>query len=156
MIDSDEFGTTDDLYALGFTSLTLMKLNSTIYNETNVNIDITSLFTNPTIKSLADKIDNNIETDIDIEEIIDSAEDMEYFPLTSNQLGIYYECMQTEKIKYTMPIAIRFDGGIDSKKLKKSLIKTVEAHPYIKTRIVNTDDGKLMHKRCDVAVINDI
>ena len=46
-----EFGTTDDLYALGLTSLTLMKLNTLIYKEMNVNIDISSLFNNPTIKS---------------------------------------------------------------------------------------------------------
>ena len=156
MIDSDEFGTTDDLYALGFTSLTLMKLNSAIYNETNVNIDITSLFTNPTIKSLADKIDNNIESDIDIDGIIDSTKDMEYFPLTSNQLGIYYECMQTEKIKYTMPIALRFDDNVDAEKLKEALIKTVEAHPYLKTRIINTDDGEIKQKRCDNEEIDEI
>ncbi|WP_295611890.1 non-ribosomal peptide synthetase, partial [uncultured Methanobrevibacter sp.] len=39
-IESNEFGTTDDLYALGFTSLTLMKLNSLIYNEMGVNVEI--------------------------------------------------------------------------------------------------------------------
>ncbi|WP_405289906.1 AMP-binding protein, partial [Methanobrevibacter sp.] len=156
MIGSSEFGTTDDLYTLGFTSLTLMKLNSLIYNETNVNIDITSLFNNPTVQSLAYKIDNNIESDIDVDEIIESAKDTEYFPLTSNQLGIYYECMQTEKIKYTMPVAVRFDNSIEPEKLKKALIETIEAHPYLKTRIVNTDDGKIMQKRCDDAEIEEI
>ena len=156
MIGSTEFGTTDDLYTLGFTSLTLMKLNSLIYNETNVNIDITSLFNNPTVQSLAYKIDNNIESDIDVDEIIESAKNTEYFPLTSNQLGIYYECMQTEKIKYTMPIAVRFDNSIEPEKLKNALIKTVEAHPYLKTRIINTDDGKIMQKRCDYDEIEEI
>ena len=39
-IDNSEFGVTDDLYALGFTSLTLMKLNSVIFNEMYANIDI--------------------------------------------------------------------------------------------------------------------
>ena len=154
--NTTKFGTTDDLYELGFSSLTLMKLNSMIFNEMNVNIDITSLFTNPTIKSLADKIDNNIESEIDIDEIIETAKDMEYFPLTSNQMGIYYECMQTEKIKYTMPYAIRFESSIDPDKLKCAIIKTVDAHPYLKTRIINTDDGKILQKRCDGAKIEEI
>ena len=154
--NTTKFGTTDDLYELGFSSLTLMKLNSMIFNEMNVNIDITSLFTNPTIKSLADKIDNNIESEIDIDEIIETAKDMEYFPLTSNQLGIYYECMQTEKIKYTMPYAMRFESSIDPNKLKDAVIKTVDAHPYLKTRIINTDDGKILQKRCDDAEIEEI
>ena len=156
IINTTHFGTTDNLYEIGFTSLTLMKLNSMIFNETNVNIDITSLFTNPTIKSLADKIDNNIENEIDVDEIIEDAKGMEYFPLTSNQLGIYYECMQTEKIKYTMPFAIRFESSIDPYVLKDAVIKTVEAHPYLKTRIINTDDGKIMQKRCDDAEIEEI
>ena len=154
--NTDKFGTTDDLYELGFSSLTLMKLNSMIFNETNVNIDITSLFTNPTIKSLADKIDNNIESEIDMDEIIETAKGRQYFPLTSNQLGIYYECMQTEKIKYSMPFAIRFDGDIDPNRLKDAVIETVEAHPYLKTRIINTDDGKILQKRCDDAEIEEI
>ena len=70
--ETTKFGTTDNLYELGFTSLTLMKLNSMIFNETKVNIDIASLFTSPTIKSLADKIDNNIESDLDLDEIIEA------------------------------------------------------------------------------------
>ena len=154
--NTDKFGTTDDLYELGFSSLTLMKLNSMIFNETNVNIDITSLFTNPTIRSLADKIDNNVESEIDVDEIIENAKGMDYFPLTSNQLGIYYECMQTEKIKYTMPFAIRFDSSVDPNRLKDAIIETVEAHPYLKTRIINTDDGKILQKRCDDAEIDEI
>ena len=154
--DTPQFGITDNLYELGFSSLTLMKLNSMIFNETHVNIDINSLFTNPTIKSLADKIDNSIESDVDIDEIIETAKERQYFPLTANQLGIYYECMQTEKIKYTMPVAIRFDSSIDPEKLRKALIKTVEAHPYIKTRIINTDDGKILQKRCDEVEIDEI
>ena len=154
--NTTKFGTTDDLYELGFSSLTLMKLNSMIFNEMGVNIDVTSLFTNPTIKSLADKIDNNIESEIDVDEIIETAKDMEYFPLTSNQMGIYYECMQTEKIKYTMPFAIRFESNVDPNKLRDAVIKTVNAHPYLKTRIINTDDGKIFQKRCDNAEIEEI
>ena len=154
--NTTKFGTTDDLYQLGFSSLTLMKLNSMIFNEMNVNIDVTSLFTNPTIKSLADKIDNHVESEIDLDEIIETAKDMEYFPLTENQMGIYYECMQTEKIKYTMPFALRFESSIDPNKLKDAVIKTVEAHPYLKTRIINTTDGKVLQKRCDDAEIDEI
>jgi len=83
-----EFGITDDLYTLGFTSLTLMKLNSMIYNETEVNIEITDLFNNPTIQSLADRIDNNIDTQIDIPEIIKTAETMELFPFSFTTISV--------------------------------------------------------------------
>ena len=153
---AEEFGITDDLYSLGFTSLTLMKLNSMIFNETEVNIEITDLFNNPTIQSLADKVDNNIDAQIDIPEIIKSAETMDLFPLTSNQLGIYYECAQTDEIKYTMPSAIRFASSVNPLKLKQAIIDTIEAHPYLKTRIITTPEGELRQKRCDDAEIDDI
>ena len=152
----EEFGITDDLYTLGFTSLTLMKLNSLIYNETDVNIEITDLFNNPTIQSLSDKIDNNIEAQIDIKEIVETSKTMELFPLTSNQLGIYYECMQTEEIKYTMPSAIHFSSDVDPFKLKQAIIDTIEAHPYLKTRIVTTPEGELRQKKCDDVEMDEI
>ncbi|WP_296860642.1 non-ribosomal peptide synthetase [uncultured Methanobrevibacter sp.] len=153
---AEEFGITDDLYSLGFTSLTLMKLNSMIYNETDVNIEITDLFNNPTIQNLADKVDNNINVQIDISEFIKTAESMDLFPLTSNQLGIYYECAQTDEIKYTMPSAIRFASSVDPLKLKQAIIDCIEAHPYLKTRIITTPEGELRQKRCDDAEIDDI
>ena len=156
LTSAEEFGITDDLYALGFTSLTLMKLNSMIYNETEINIEITDLFNNPTIRSLSDRIDNNIDTQINIPEIIKTAETMELFPLTSNQLGIYYECMQTQEIKYTMPSAIRFGSDIDPFRLKQAIIDAIEAHPYLKTRIITTPEGELRQKRCDDIEIEDI
>ena len=156
LTSAEKFGITDDLYSIGFTSLTLMKLNSLIYNETDVNIEITDLFNSPTVQSLADKIDNNINIQIDVEELIKTAEEMDSFPLTSNQLGIYYECAQADGIKYTMPSTIRFDSNIDPFKLKQAIIDTIEAHPYLKTRIITTSEGELRQKRCDDAEIDDI
>ena len=156
LTSAEEFGITDDLYALGFTSLTLMKLNSMIYNETDVNIEITDLFNNPTIQSLSDRIDNNIGTQIDIPEIIKTAESMDSFPLTSNQLGIYYECKQTQEIKYTLPSAIHFGSDIDPFRLKQAIIDAIEAHPYLKTRIFTTPEGELRQKRCDDIEIDEI
>ncbi|MBE6488728.1 MAG: amino acid adenylation domain-containing protein, partial [Methanosphaera stadtmanae] len=156
LTSAEDFGITDDLYTLGFSSLTLMKLNSLIYNETDVNIEITDLFNSPTIQSLSDKIDNNIYTNIDIKGIVNDAQTMDLFPLTSNQLGIYYECMQTQEIKYTMPSAIHFGNDIDAFKLKHAIMDTIEAHPYLKTRIITTSEGELRQKRCDDVEIDDI
>ena len=154
--DTEEFGTTDDLYTLGFSSLTLMKLNSLIYQKMGVNLDITSIFTDPTIRNLADCIDNHIET-VDVNEMIDLANEMEYFPLTTNQLGIYLECMQSpDEVKYTLPVCIRFSSNVDAEKLRDAVIATIEAHPYLKTRIINTEDGELKQKRCDDIAINEI
>ena len=41
-------------------------------------------------------------------------------------------------------------------KLKQAVIKTIEAHPYLKTRIVRLDDGSVKQKRDDGIPIDEI
>ena len=153
----DEFGVTDDLYALGFTSLSLMKLNSMIYEEMGGNLDISILFNEPTIRNFAIELDNSAEMESSLEELIESAKGMQYYPLTENQLGVYYECVKNPDVaKYIIPTTVRFAAGdVDVDRLKDAVVETIELHPYLKTRIV-THDGELMQKRCDDAVIEDI
>ena len=149
-----EFGTTDDLYAVGFTSLSLMKLNARIYEEMGVNLDIISLLNDPTIKNIANEIENN--DILDLNRIIESSKDMVYYPLTENQMGIYYECIQSGDVaQYNLPSIIRFGSEIDAAKLRDAVIKTIEAYPYLKTRIV-PQKGKVMLKRDDSLDIDDI
>ena len=93
--NTDEFGVTDDLYAIGFTSLLLMKFNAIIYEDFGVNLDIIELLNNPTIRNIATTIGNNQESEIDLDALIEASKDIEYYPLSSNQLGVYYECAQT-------------------------------------------------------------
>ena len=147
LANTDQFGVTDDLYAIGFTSLILMKFNSQIYAAMGV----------PTIRKLAIEIENSLDDASDLDEYIELANSLDYFPLTENQLGVYYECMQNpDEIKYTMPTLLRFDKDIEAEKLKESIIKTIEAHPYLKTRIITTEDGTLKQERNDNTPIDEI
>ncbi|MBO6274311.1 MAG: non-ribosomal peptide synthetase, partial [Methanobrevibacter sp.] len=157
LIGTDEFGVTDDLYAIGFTSLTLMKLNTLLYKEMSVNLDISILFNSPTIRKLSDEILNHDEQSSKLDELIELANTQEYFPLTENQLGVYYECMQSPgEIKYTMPAVARFDHDIDAEKLKEAIIIAIEAHPYLKTRIVTAEDGSIKQYKNISAEIDEI
>ena len=79
IVNNSEFGVTDDLYALGFTSLTLMKLNSIIFNEMDANIDISVLFNEPTIRSISEEIRNDGGSKLDIKALIETAKEMEYY-----------------------------------------------------------------------------
>ena len=93
----------------------------------------------------------------DLSEIIELANSMDYLPLTDNQIGVYYECMQSPgEVKYTMPTTMRLGSDVDADKLKEAVIEAVEAHPYLKTRIVIDDDGELKQKRCDDIAIDEI
>ena len=134
-----------------------MKLNTLIYKEMNVNLDISILFNSPTIRKLSDEILNHDEQSSKLDELIELANTQEYFPLTENQLGVYYECMQSPgEIKYTMPAVARFDHDIDAEKLKEAIIIAIEAHPDHKTRIVTAEDGSIKQYKNISAEIDEI
>ena len=154
--ESTEFGVTDDLYAAGFTSLTLMKLSAVVFEETGVNLNISKLIDEPTIRNIAKEIDNAQESSAKLDKIIESAKNSTYIPLTANQLGVYYECAQNpDEPQYNLPCLIRFDKSIDAERLRESIIKTFDTYPYLKTRIVMHGD-QLMHKRDDSIAIDEI
>ena len=154
-VNADGFGVTDDLYSLGFTSLSLMKFNVDIFESFNINLDILELLDNPTIRNIAGEIDN-AESDDNLNELIESSSDITFYPLMVNQLGVYYECAQNpDEAQYNLPAIVRFDKSIDALKLRESIIKTIDAYPYLKTRIVN-HEGQLMHKRDDSMPIDEI
>ncbi|WP_295116325.1 non-ribosomal peptide synthetase, partial [uncultured Methanobrevibacter sp.] len=154
--ESTELGVTDDLYAVGFTSLTLMKLSAVVFEETGVNLNISKLIDEPTIRKIASEIDNAQKDSEKLEKIIETAKNSTYIPLTANQLGVYYECAQNpDEPQYNLPFIIKFDNSIDAEKLKESIINTFEVYPYLKTRIIMHGD-QLMHKRDDSIPIDDI
>ena len=153
--NTSEFGVTDDLYAIGFTSLTFMKLNAAIYNKTGINLNISKLIDNPTITNIGKLIDSDKSSD-DLDMILEQSKNSMYIPLTSNQLGVYYECAQNpDEPQYNLPSLIKFDKSIDAEKLKEAIIKTIDAYPYLKTRIV-MHGNQLMHKRDDSIAVEDI
>ena len=151
----ENFGVTDNLYSLGFTSLSLMKFNASISESFNINLNIIELLNNPTIRFIGNLIDAS-ESDEKLDELIKSSKDITYYPLMDNQLGVYYECVQNpDEPQYNLPSIIRFDKSIDALKLKEAIIETIDAYPYLKTRIVS-HKGQLMHKRDDSIPVDEI
>ena len=151
----ENFGVTDNLYSLGFTSLSLMKFNAGISESFNINLNIIELLNNPTIRFIGNLIGDS-ESDEKLGELIKSSKDITYYPLMDNQLGVYYECVQNpNEPQYNLPSIVRFDKSIDALKLKEAIIKTIDAYPYLKTRIVS-HNGQLMHKRDDSILVDEI
>ena len=135
-------------------SVSYLKARRKICDEMGVNLDIISLLNDPTIKNIANEIENNDV--LDLKGVIESSRDMVYYPLTENQMGIYYECIQSGDVaQYNLPSVIRFGSEIDADRLRDAIIKTIETYPYLKTRIV-AQEGKVMLKRDDSIDIDDI
>ena len=146
ILDNTSFGVDTDLFSIGLTSLTMMQVVSEIYEQFNTQLMITQVMKSKTIEKIATLIkQNNIE----------EYEDLQMYPLTPNQLGVYFECVkEPEDVSYNMPIKIEFGEEIDPYKLKSSIIEAIDNHPYLKTRMI-MKNGEVYQQRRDNLVIDD-
>lgn len=137
----DNFGVNTDLFSIGLTSLNVIQLTSSIYNKLKVQLNVTEVLKYKTIEKIASEIKMDGESSLfDVQEL---------YPLTSNQLGIYFDCIKdTENLAYNLPKKIEFSKPIDVYKLKSSIIKAIDNHPYLKIRIV-MENGEVYQQRRD-------
>jgi Non-ribosomal peptide synthetase modules and related proteins len=142
ILDTTSFGVTTDLFQLGLTSLSVLKLVTRISQKLDVKVNVTSIMRARNIREIAREVKTS--------EAVDRKEYpvMEYYPLTQNQLGVYFDCVKNpEKLTYNLPKMIRFKE-ISVDRLKKSLEELVEEHPYLKMRLV-MQDGEIYQERRD-------
>ena len=143
----DEFGVNTDLFSIGLTSLTVIKLTSAIYNNLNIQVNVTEILKYKTIEKIASEIKT---------EDTQSSEVQELYPLTSNQLGVYFDCIKNpQNTAYNLPKKIEFSQGIDVVKLKSSIVKAINNHPYLKTRII-MEKGEVYQQRRDNLNVDDL
>lgn len=68
---------------------------------------------------------------------------MRTYPLSQTQLGIFLaDANRKEGEDYDLRFLYIMDDGIDLKRLQQALTAVVEAHPYIKGRIIRGADGE--------------
>ena len=151
IISKDDFGVTTNLFNIGFTSLTVIQLLARISEEMNVDVSIMDMMKSKNVLEIVDLIKTGEEVS-ESEEV----ELKEYYPLTHNQLGVYFDCVKNpDKIGYNLPKIIRFDKSIDSTKLKKAITDAIDLHSYLKMELVQKD-GQILQKRNDELDVSDL
>ncbi len=152
----ENFGITTNLLSAGFTSLSIINLLTKIAKEFSVDLDLTKILKNATIEKIVTLIDNNkIDSEIEVrkEEIstdqwppVKSKIDDGFYPLCENQLGIFYELLdKPNSTVYNIPSLVNFKEDIDTDKLNSAIIKTINAHQYLNTRLVKKN-GEIYQK----------
>ena len=143
----DDFGINTDLFKIGLTSLSVIKLSSALFKKFGCELSITKLIDAKTIRNISKLIDAHEISQMDAED---------NYELTPNQLGVYFDCIKNpEKIGYNLPKKMVLDSDIDSNKLKESILKAIELHPYLKNRIV-INEGKVFNEPSFDIEIEDI
>lgn len=69
------------------------------------------------------------------------------YPLSQTQLGIFIESMRHQgQISYNIPFLFELDAEIDLFQLAKAFEAVVEAHPYIKCKLMMDSEGRVWQK----------
>ncbi len=137
-----EFGITTDIYEAGLTSISAIKLNMLISKAFDIVIKTADIKNHPTIEMLEGFVRTaGKETKREVQE---------NYPLTNTQEGIFIECTANMgSTIYNIPYLLKLDKKVDLDKLAAAIDSTVEAHPYLKTRLFMDENGDVLQKRND-------
>lgn len=121
ILQCGRIGRNDDFFLLGGDSI---KAIETISKLDDLPLDLEIFFEGKTPARIAQLIENGGSEDIPFEKIHKDA-----YPLTSSQLGVYFEVEKNPaNLMYNNPISITISEQIDTERLAKALEKAVGNH----------------------------
>ena len=135
VLKHEDFGVTTDLMYAGLNSLSAIKAAALITENTGKNLRTADLMREKTIERiaqlLADSSDYQIKT----------YDKQTYYPLTQNQMGLYFACVKDPgTLMYNIPVELSFGDDVESEKLHSAILRVIEGHPYMKTRFSVRDN----------------
>lgn len=138
----EDFGVLDDFGAIGLTSLSAMQFASLLSTAMNKTVRVNDLVKYPTISEIAAFMGGK--------EVEATYELRQFYPLTMGQKGILTEVLaHPDTTIYNIPFLMELPNSIDLNKLENAIIKGINAHPYLKARIVSDENNNFMVERND-------
>ena len=150
VLGHDQFGVTSDMFNVGLTSVSSIRLTILLSKKFNKTVENQDLKDYPNIRALAGfLVEKQDETTYELRE---------EYPISKTQEGIFVECAaKSDSTTYNIPFLFKLDKRIDLDKLEKSLIKVLDNHPYLKTTLKMSEDGDILAIRKEVpSVVNRI
>ncbi|MDI9508396.1 MAG: amino acid adenylation domain-containing protein [Bacillota bacterium] len=131
VLSISRIGTENNFFELGGHSLNATFMLGRVAKELGFKISLKDLFTNPTVKGLANLIQsrglvNNIEF---------RKADIQYeYEVSSQQRRIFIECQANpDTTAYNMPLLFEIQGLLDEEKLKNVFIDMMKRHEALRT-----------------------
>ena len=148
MLQVDKVGINNTLLEIGGDSLTAITLTTKVLSKFNVQLNIKDILSNYTIKDMSDYIAENQTKDISKIKI-ERIKEQDYYPLSSAQKRIYYNCKMIgeDNIVYNMPGGITVDEVLDIEKIKEVFYKIIKRHEILRTILIQQND-EIVQKVC--------
>lgn len=149
ILGHDQFGVTSDFFNAGLTSISSIKFIILLSKKFDKSVENGDLISHRTIRDLASFLKGK-----EVEKTYDLSDK---YPLSRTQEGVFAECAsKPNATTYNIPYLFKLDKKIDLQKLKESLIKTLDNHPYLKTTLSMDNEGEIYANRKESASVVSI
>ena len=143
-LKTSQFGVTDNLVFYGLSSLSAMRLAVILENQLYVRIRMADIMKMPTVRAIATKLETSEQT-----KSLQPYAPQKFYPLMENQRGLYLEWEKApQTTQYNVPFVYCFEG-IEAERMVKALEQTVNAHPYLKSKLIE-EKGEVVLQRNDL------
>ncbi len=161
----ERIGINDNFFELGGHSLKATILTTRIHKTFNVDLKLRDIFKAPTIKTLAESIENAEEN---IYSSIEVSKEREYYPLSSAQKRVFVlQQFEGADITYNIPVAMLIEGILDYQRLEETFKKLIKRYDSLRTsfelidgepiqKIVQAVDFKVNYIEADESRIKEI
>jgi len=147
LLHSSHFGVTDNLVFYGLSSLPAMRLCVLLEKRLHASIRMADIMSQPTVRAIAARLATAVPANG-----LHPFERQDYYPLMENQRGLYLEWEKDRlTTQYNMPAVYRFHD-VDADRLVEALRQTIDAHSYMKARLVMKDGDVVFERHDDQAV----
>lgn len=143
VLEVNKIGINDNFFQLGGHSLKAISIISKIYKEFNVEVSIMQIFSAPTIKELAEYIENSKpETYMSIEK----TGDREFYPVSSAQRRLFLlNEVNDVNIAYNSSYVLQAEGKLDKEKFENAIRGLIDRHEALRTSF-EVVEGKIVQK----------
>ena len=139
-LNTESLGVTDNLIFYGLSSLIAMRLGVLLQRRFNVNVKMGNIMKTPTIRAIASLIAKAKGSHLPV------YEPRPFYPLMENQRGLYLESKKTPNTtQYNIPFVYSLEG-IDADRLVKALKQVVNAHPYLKSKLIEVNSEVVLQR----------
>ncbi|WP_432403712.1 amino acid adenylation domain-containing protein [Wukongibacter sp. M2B1] len=126
-----KIGIDDSFFEIGGHSLKATTLLGKIHKEFNIKVSFVKIFENPTIRGLAEYIDDGQET---AHSPIEPAKKREFYPLSPPQKRMYVlNEMDKKNTSYNIPTIVQMEGKVDVERLRDVFNIILDRHEPLRT-----------------------
>ena len=145
-LNTASMGVTDNLVFYGLSSLVAMRLCVILQRRFGTDVKMSDIMKTPTVRAIVSLLGKTKGSHLPV------YEPQPFYPLMENQRGLYFEWKKNpDTTQYNIPTIYSF-GNIDAERLAAALVQTINAHPYLKSRILEID-GEVVLQRNDEAPV---